>query len=60
MYGISNATLAANNPQLDNSCDIYVGEVLCVDTELYTYPELNVTLYEVSGTPATRRVMLRY
>ncbi|WWC60092.1 uncharacterized protein I303_102656 [Kwoniella dejecticola CBS 10117] len=45
-YGISNETLWSNNPQIDDACDnIYVGEVLCVDTESYTYPQYNETLY---------------
>ncbi|KAK8861390.1 hypothetical protein IAR55_002209 [Kwoniella newhampshirensis] len=46
MYGISNETLWANNPQIDAACDnIYVGEVLCVDTESFAYPQYNETLY---------------
>ncbi|OCF34652.1 hypothetical protein I317_01134 [Kwoniella heveanensis CBS 569] len=45
-YGISNETLWSNNPQIDAACDnIYVGEVLCVDTEAYQYPQYNETLY---------------
>ena len=48
MYGISNSTLMFNNPQINDNCDnIYVGEVLCVDTAAYTYPDVNATLYEV-------------
>jgi len=39
-YGITNPTLVANNPQIDAKCEnIYVGEVLCVDTDDYVYPE---------------------
>lgn len=49
MYGISNSTLYANNPQINGDCsNIYVGEVLCVDTAAYSYPAYNTTLYEVS------------
>ena len=48
-YGISNPTLIANNPQIDANCEnIYVGEVLCVDTDDYVYPEVNQTIYQVS------------
>ncbi|KAK4687422.1 putative 2-oxoglutarate dehydrogenase E1 component DHKTD1, partial [Tremellales sp. Uapishka_1] len=48
MYGISNGTLYANNPQINAACDnIYVGEVLCVDTQEYTYPSYNQTAYEI-------------
>ncbi|KGB78511.2 hypothetical protein CNBG_4349 [Cryptococcus deuterogattii R265] len=46
MYGISNETLYANNPQIDAECEnIYVGEVLCVDTDAFSYPSYNETLY---------------
>ncbi|WVQ79069.1 hypothetical protein IAT38_001163 [Cryptococcus sp. DSM 104549] len=46
MYGISNETLWSNNPQIDAACDnIYVGEVLCVDTASFSYPAYNETLY---------------
>lgn len=49
MYGISNETLYANNPQIDADCEnIYVGEVLCVDTDAFSYPSYNETLYNVS------------
>lgn len=49
MYGISNETLWSNNPQIDATCsNIYIGEVLCVDTESYTYPSVDTGLYEVS------------
>lgn len=51
-YGITNPTLVANNPQIDDSCsNIYVGEVLCVDTDDFVYPEVNQTIYEVSPEP---------
>lgn len=49
MYGISNETLYANNPQIDADCEnIYVGEVLCVDTDAFSYPAYNESLYNVS------------
>lgn len=49
VYGIDNATLWSNNPQIDNTCsNIYIGEVLCVDTNGFDYPEFNQTRYEVS------------
>lgn len=49
MYGVSNATLWSNNPQIDNDCsNIYVGEVLCVDTNDFSYPTYNESLYQVS------------
>lgn len=48
MYGISNETLWSNNPQIDATCsNIYIGEVLCVDTASYTYPSVDTGLYEV-------------
>ncbi|EIW69077.1 hypothetical protein TREMEDRAFT_57084 [Tremella mesenterica DSM 1558] len=47
-YGMSNDTLYSNNPQIDAPCDnIYVGEVLCVDTNAFSYPTYNDTLYQV-------------
>lgn len=47
MYGISSDSLWSNNPQIDAECsNIYVGEVLCVDTEQFSYPTYNRTLYE--------------
>jgi len=50
MYGVSNATLVANNPQIDEECsNIYVGEVLCVDTDTFTYPEYNATQYQIAA-----------
>jgi hypothetical protein len=50
MYGMSNDTLYNNNPQIDSDCtNIYIGEVLCVDTTAYDYPEFNSTLYQVSS-----------
>lgn len=55
-YGISNPTLIANNPQIDGNCEnIYVGEVLCVDTDDYVYPEVNQTIYQVSLAPEQGR-----
>jgi hypothetical protein len=37
-YGLTNTTLYLNNPQINNDCsNIYVGEVLCVDTTIYPY-----------------------
>jgi hypothetical protein len=53
-YGITNPTLVANNPQIDAKCEnIYVGEVLCVDTDDYVYPEVNQTIYDVSPRSST-------
>ncbi|ODO06295.1 hypothetical protein L198_01527 [Cryptococcus wingfieldii CBS 7118] len=47
MYGISNETLYSNNPQIDAACEnIYIGEVLCVDTDAFAYPDYNSTLYD--------------
>ena len=49
MYGMDNATLYHNNPQIDPDCsNIYIGEVLCVDTSAFDYPSFNQTAYEVS------------
>jgi hypothetical protein len=49
MYGMDNTTLYSNNPQINVDCsNIYIGEVLCVDTEAFSYPEYNATLYDVS------------
>ena len=49
MYGMSNATMYANNPQIDPECgNIYIGEVLCVDTDTFNYPSYNESLYDVS------------
>jgi hypothetical protein len=46
---MSNTTLYLNNPQIDANCsNIYVGEVLCVDTDVFTYPEYNQTAFDVS------------
>ncbi|ORX36354.1 hypothetical protein BD324DRAFT_628452 [Kockovaella imperatae] len=46
-YGMSNTTLWSNNPQIDPECtNIYIGEVLCVDTKSYNYPSYNQSLYE--------------
>ncbi len=50
MYGISNTTLYSNNPQIDAACEnIYVGQVLCVDTATFSYPAYNETLYQVGS-----------
>ncbi|KAL7419666.1 hypothetical protein Q5752_005580 [Cryptotrichosporon argae] len=47
MYGMSNDTLYSNNPQIDATCsNIYIGEVLCVDTTAFAYPAYNESLYE--------------
>ncbi|KAI9632380.1 uncharacterized protein MKK02DRAFT_30209 [Dioszegia hungarica] len=47
VYGISNETLWSNNPQIDATCsNVYVNEVLCVDTETFAYPSFNRTQYE--------------
>ena len=62
VYGIDNATLWSNNPQIDSSCsNIYIGEVLCVDTNQFQYPEFNQTRYEVSrkSPPAGEAVQSR-
>jgi len=57
MYGVTNSSLIANNPQIDAGCDnIYVGEVLCVDTNVFTYPEYNATQYEVCLNLLTTRI----
>lgn len=46
-YGMDNATLYANNPQIDAECsNIYIGEVICVDTVSYEYPVYNSTFYD--------------
>lgn len=45
---MDNATLYANNPQIDAECsNIYIGEVICVDTVSYEYPVYNSTFYDV-------------
>ena len=49
MYGIDADSLWSNNPQIDEECgNIYIGEVLCVATDKYQYPEYNTTRYDVS------------
>jgi len=54
VYGIDNATLWSNNPQIDDECsNIYIGEVLCVDTNTFSYPAFNQTRYDVSGRGAS-------
>lgn len=48
IYGMDDATLRKNNPQINEGCtNIYIGEVLCVDTVGYEYPELDREKYEV-------------
>ncbi|ORY25807.1 hypothetical protein BCR39DRAFT_277723 [Naematelia encephala] len=48
MYGMPNGTLYANNPQINGECNnIYIGEVLCVDTEDFSYPAYNETAYDI-------------
>ncbi|GFZ42761.1 hypothetical protein JCM24511_00479 [Saitozyma sp. JCM 24511] len=47
MYGMDNSTLYSNNPQINGDCsNIYIGEVLCVDTVAYSYPAYNSSLYD--------------
>lgn len=47
MYGTSLDTLRSNNPQIDEECsNIYINEVLCIDTEQFEYPSYNRTQYE--------------
>ena len=47
-YGMDNSTLWSNNPQIDPECsNIYIGEVLCVDTTQFAYPDFNSSLYDV-------------
>jgi len=49
MYGMTEDVLYGNNPQINAECtNIYIGEVLCVDTEKFDYPPYNLTAYEVS------------
>jgi len=61
VYGIDNATLWANNPQIDDTCsNIYIGEVLCVDTNGFNYPEFNQTKYEVSSCTERTNDQLTY
>lgn len=50
MYGMDLDTLYANNPQINDECtNAYIGEVLCVDTEVFDYPDFNQTAFDVSG-----------
>lgn len=58
MYGMDANTLWSNNPQINNECtNIYVGEVLCVDTDCFDYPAFNQTAFDVSeSTRAEGRV----
>lgn len=47
---MDNSTLYSNNPQINGDCsNIYIGEVLCVDTVAYSYPAYNSSLYDVSA-----------
>jgi hypothetical protein len=47
MYGTPLSVLRANNPQIDEECsNIYINEVLCIDTEEFEYPSYNRTQYE--------------
>jgi LysM repeat protein len=47
MYGMTPDALWSNNPQINAECNnIYIGEVLCVDTETMNYPPYNATAYE--------------
>lgn len=61
MYGMTQDTLHANNPQINPDCtNIYIGQVLCVDTQAFPYPEYNASAYNVGGgdialTPDGRR-----
>lgn len=49
VYGMDDATLRQNNPQINHECtNIYIGEVLCVDTKAYEYPEFDQEKFEVS------------
>jgi hypothetical protein len=60
MYGMDNSTLYSNNPQINGDCsNIYIGEVLCVDTVAYSYPAYNSSLYDVSAAQrgVTRRLV---
>lgn len=48
MYGIDAGVLYNNNPQINDECsNIYIGEVLCVDTDSFSYPSYNQTAYDV-------------
>lgn len=50
MYGMGLDTLYANNPQINDECtNIYIGEVLCVDTQDFEYPDFNQTAFDVSS-----------
>lgn len=47
-YGMSDEVLRQNNPQINDECtNIYIGEVLCVDTVGYAYPEFDAEKYDV-------------
>lgn len=50
MYGMGFETLSYNNPQINDECtNIYVGEVLCIDTQQFNYPDYNQTAFDVSN-----------
>lgn len=54
MYGMDSTTLYNNNPQINEECtNIYIGEVLCVDTTSFSYPAWNSTAVEVSINEVT-------
>lgn len=37
---LNSTILYLNNPQIDSACsNIYIGEVLCVSSTVYSYPE---------------------
>lgn len=53
VYGMDDATLRQNNPQINDECtNIYIGEVLCVDTAAYEYPEFDQEKFDVSASAA--------
>lgn len=54
-FSLDDTILYTNNPQIDSSCqNIYVGEVLCVDSKIYTYPSTATTNSSVSAiTPSS-------
>ncbi|EJT45977.1 hypothetical protein A1Q2_01317 [Trichosporon asahii var. asahii CBS 8904] len=48
VYGMDDATLRQNNPQINDECtNIYIGEVLCVDTQAFEYPEFDQEKFEI-------------
>lgn len=53
-YGLSNTTLYLNNPQINSACsNIYIGEVLCVDTTVYPYSSSSAYSGSVDATTTT-------